>query len=384
MARHGTTPGRSRTFPRSATAPTFPRSAAAVAPGTLLPPVAGAHRPDGRRPRTTRDGAPIDRPATGEEVRVALVPADVDDAHAHRRPLRAHHHGEFPVERLLASKGSTTVSVCLPARDEAATVGGIVARLRAELVDRGVVDELLVLDDHSTDGTARVAAAAGATVVHAAEVLPSHGAGHGKGEVLWKSLHVATGDVVVWCDADIEDFGPRFVTGVLGPLLCEPDVDLVKGHYRRPELEGTGGGRVTELVARPLLSLLVPELAQLHQPLSGEYGGRREVLEQLPFVEGYGVDVGLLIDLSRRFGTGGLVQVDLDVRHHRNRRLDELGPQAMAVLQTVLRRVEADLVPAVAELFRPGLPPVTVDVSERPPLVEVAEYLDAHPRLTGR
>jgi glucosyl-3-phosphoglycerate synthase len=270
--------------------------------------------------------------------------------------------------------------VCLPARDEATTVGGIVACLRRDLLDTGVVDEVLVIDDHSADGTAAVAAAAGATVVHAADVLGEYGEGHGKGEVLWKSLLVAAGDVVVWCDADIEDFGHRFVSGVLGPLLCEPGVDLVKGHYRRPERAGTGGGRVTELVARPLLSLLFPELAGLHQPLSGEYGGRREVLEQLPFVEGYGVEIGLLVDLARRFGTGGLVQVDLDVRHHRNRSLEELGPQAMEVLQTVLRRVDRDLVPAAAELLRPGLGPVEVDVAERPPMVEVAEYLARHRR----
>jgi glucosyl-3-phosphoglycerate synthase len=311
---------------------------------------------------------------------MAVVPAELDGVDTRRRSIRSHHHSEYPVERLRDAKGATTVSVCLPARDEATTVGGIVACLRRDLLDTGVVDEVLVIDDHSADGTAAVAAAAGATVVHAADVLGEYGEGHGKGEVLWKSLLVAAGDVVVWCDADIEDFGHRFVSGVLGPLLCEPGVDLVKGHYRRPERAGTGGGRVTELVARPLLSLLFPELAGLHQPLSGEYGGRREVLEQLPFVEGYGVEIGLLVDLARRFGTGGLVQVDLDVRHHRNRSLEELGPQAMEVLQTVLRRVDRDLVPAAAELLRPGLGPVEVDVAERPPMVEVAEYLARHRR----
>lgn len=290
--------------------------------------------------------------------------------------IRSFHHGEFPVDRLLAAKGSTSVSVCLPARNEAETVGSIVATLRDELLSSGVIDEIVVLDDHSTDATARVAAAAGARVASAEHVLADFGGGHGKGEALWKSLHVSDGDVVLWCDSDISEFGARFVTGLLGPLLCEPGVDFAKGFYRRPEREREGGGRVTELVARPLLSLYFPELAGLHQPLSGEYGGRRDVLEQLPFFQGYGVDMGLLIDLSRRFGVDGLVQVDLDIRHHRNRTLHDLGPQAMSIMQTMLSRVDGALAPPVAELLRPGHEPVSVDVSERPPMLEVAPYRD--------
>ena len=288
--------------------------------------------------------------------------------------IRSFHHSEFDVGRLLDAKGTTSVSVCLPARNEASTVGSIVSTLRAELLEPGVIDEIVVVDDHSSDDTAAVALAAGARVADAAAVLPEFGGGHGKGEVLWKSLHVTDGDVVLWCDSDISQFGARFVTGLLGPLLCEPGVDLAKGHYRRPEREREGGGRVTELVARPLLSLHFPELAGLHQPLSGEYGGRREVLEQLPFFQGYGVDIGLLIDLSRRIGVDGLVQVDLDVRHHRNRSLQDLGPQAMAIMQTVLCRVDPELAPSVASLQRPDQAPVTVDVSERPPMIDVPSY----------
>ncbi len=289
--------------------------------------------------------------------------------------IRSFHHAEFTLDRLLGAKGSTSVSVCLPARNEAATVGSIVATLRRDLLERGVIDEIVVVDDHSTDDTAAVAARAGARVTDAAEVLSDFGGGHGKGEVLWKSLHVTEGDLVLWCDSDISEFGPHFVTGLLGPLLCEPGVDFAKGYYRRPERDGEGGGRVTELVARPLLSLYFPELTGVHQPLSGEYGGRREVLEQLPFFQGYGVDVGLLIDLSRRIGVQGLVQVDLDVRLHRNRSLVELGPQAMSVMQTMLCRVDGVSAPSVAQLLRPGLAPVTVDVSERPPIIEVESYL---------
>jgi glucosyl-3-phosphoglycerate synthase len=288
--------------------------------------------------------------------------------------IRTFHHSEFTPERLLAAKGATSVSVCLPARNEDTTVGSIVETLRVDLLDTGIIDEIVVVDDHSTDDTAAVAKEAGARVADAASILPDFGGGHGKGEVLWKSLFVTEGDIVLWCDSDISEFGSRFVTGLLGPLLCEPGVDVAKGFYRRPEREREGGGRVTELVARPLLSLYFPELAGLHQPLSGEYGGRREVLERLPFFQGYGVDIGLLIDLAARFGVDGLVQVDLDIRLHRNRSLTDLGPQAMSIMQTVLSRVDIELAPAVAELRRPGLAPVTVDVSERPPMIDVVSY----------
>ena len=264
-------------------------------------------------------------------------------------PIRSFHHTDFDTDAILAAK-DCTVSVCLPARNEAATVAPIVEAIHRHVVAPGLADELLVLDDHSEDDTARLAADAGATVVAADDVLVEHRTGHGKGAALWKSLAASKGDVVVWCDADIEDVGPRFVTGVLGPLVCEPGVELVKGFYQRPTVDGTGGGRVTELVARPLLSMLFPEIAGLHQPLSGEYGGRRAVLEQLSFADDYGVDVGLLIDYVRLRGTEGLVQVDLDVRLHRNRGLDELSPQASAVMHAILRRADPDLVAPGADL----------------------------------
>ena len=271
-------------------------------------------------------------------------------------PIRSFHHTDFDTDAILAAK-DCTVSVCLPARNEAATVAPIVEAIHRHVVAPGLADELLVLDDHSEDDTARLAADAGATVVAADDVLVEHRTGHGKGAALWKSLAASKGDVVVWCDADIEDFGPRFVTGVLGPLVCEPGVELVKGFYQRPTVDGTGGGRVTELVARPLLSMLFPEIAGLHQPLSGEYGGRRAVLEQLSFADDYGVDVGLHIDYVRLRGPEGLVQVDLDVRLHRNRGLDELSHQASAVMHAVLRRADPHLV-------SPG--------TDLPPLAEVA------------
>lgn len=294
--------------------------------------------------------------------------------------IRAFDHQDFDAARLVEAKQGRTVSVCLPAHDEAATVGPIVRTIREQLVERHrLVDELLVIDDHSTDATAAVARDAGADVIAAADVLPHLPNGPGKGRALWKSVHASQGDIVVWCDADVTNFSTAFVVGVLGPLLTAPDVTYSKGFYRRPlGTGGEGGGRVTELVARPLLSLLYPELTDLVQPLSGEYGGYRHVLEQVPFLVGYGVEIGLLIDLSRRFGVDALAQVDLGVRRHRNRPLSQLGPQAMTIMQVALRRTDRSIVPLEADLVRPETPPLTVSASEMPPLLEVPEYRARH------
>jgi glucosyl-3-phosphoglycerate synthase len=252
------------------------------------------------------------------------------------------------LRRLLAAKGAQSVTVCLPARDEAATIAAIVA------VARGLhplVDEVLVVDDGSRDGTARLARAAGARVVSTGEVLADHGRGPGKGQAMWKGLAEARGDVVAYCDADVENFEAHFVTRLLEPLLADDRVAFVKGYYERPFHGLAGeGGRVTELVARPVLDLLFPPLARIAQPLGGECAGRRSVLEQVPFVAGYGVDIGLLIDIGRRFGWGAIAQVDLGVRVHRNRSLRELGPQARVVLHTALSRAGVGAGGPVAEL----------------------------------
>jgi glucosyl-3-phosphoglycerate synthase len=295
-----------------------------------------------------------------------------------RRPMiRTFHHEDFAAEQLAERKAHDghRVSVCLPARDEASTVGTIVTDLRTRLLERvGLVDEIIVVDDHSRDRTAEVAEAAGATVVTVDEVLPELGPGEGKGEALWKSVAASDGDLIVWCDADITDFGPRFVVGLLGPLLTNPDVEFVKGFYDRPtDASVHGGGRVTELTARPAIALLFPHLSSIVQPLAGEYAGRRALLERLPFVQGYGVDLGLLVDIADLEGTGVLAQVDLGTRRHRNRTLDELGPQALAVLQTAMRRADRSSGSA-ATLVRPDLEPVEVGVGERPPLVDVPSY----------
>jgi glucosyl-3-phosphoglycerate synthase len=291
--------------------------------------------------------------------------------------IRTFHHEDFAAEPLAERKvrDGHVVSVCLPARNEADTVGAIVADLRATLVERiGLVDEVLVMDDHSTDRTAAVAADAGARVVAVDDVLPELGRGEGKGEALWKSVAACEGDLIVWCDADILDFGPRFVTGLVGPLLSGGDIDFVKGFYDRPVAGSAhGGGRVTELVARPAISMLFPHLSSIVQPLSGEYAGRRSLLERLPFVQGYGVDLGLLIDIAALEGTGVVAQVDLGTRRHRNRPLDELGPQALAVLQTAMRRADPAR-PSSATLVRPDLEPVVVSGDERPALIDVPSY----------
>ena len=285
-------------------------------------------------------------------------------------PVRRIDHRSLDLDALIEAKGDQTATVCLPARNEAATVGEIVGRI----TEHPLVDEVVVVDDHSSDGTDEVAAAAGARVVRAAEVLTEHGTGPGKGQALWKGVASSTGEVVAFCDADVRDFSPHFVTGLLGPFLLDPDLAFLKAYYQRPGGDGSprGGGRVTELVARPVLHLLFPELADVVQPLAGEFAARREVFEQLPFVEGYGVDIGLLIDAARLCGVGRLAQVDLGSRKHRNRPLDDLGPMATVVLMTALHRAGLGAVPHEVVLGRVDLPPAPVRYAERPPLVSLA------------
>ncbi len=248
----------------------------------------------------------------------------------------------FDAAALAAVKGGRRVSVCLPARDEEATVGPIVAAVHRRLcLQHRLVDEIVVVDDGSTDATAAAARAAGARVVP--------GGGGGKGEAMQAGLAASDGDLVVYCDADVRSFATAFVVGLVGPLLADAAVTFVKAFYDRPFDGRDGeGGRVTELMAKPALRVLLPALAGFTQPLAGECAGRRDVLEQVPFVRGYGVDIALLADVAGRYGLGSMVQVDLGRRVHRNRPLAELGPQAEAVLRTVLSRAGAG--PCVAEL----------------------------------
>jgi glucosyl-3-phosphoglycerate synthase len=291
-----------------------------------------------------------------------------------------------PLDTVLAAKRASgaAVSVVLPALNEEETVGDIVAVIRRDLVQRApLVDELVVVDSGSTDRTAEVAAAAGARVVHRDEILPRIPAVPGKGEVLWRSLLATTGDIVCFVDADLREFSSDFVTGIVGPLLTEPGVDLVKAMYDRPLGGAAGqGGRVTELMARPLLNMHWPQLAGFVQPLGGEYAARRSLLERLPFPVGYGVELGMLVDALHLVGLDALAQVDVGVRRHRHQDGQALGRMAAAIYRTAqLRLARGHLIrPRLTQFERgaSGFVPRTysVDTEERPPMIEIAEYAE--------
>ena len=309
-----------------------------------------------------------------------------------------------PLHQIMAAKrtSGSSVSVVLPALNEEETVGEIVSVIRHDLVRQvPLVDEIVVVDSGSTDRTSQVAAAAGARVVHRDTILPRIPAVPGKGEVLWRSLLVTGGDIVCFVDADLKEFSSDFVTGIVGPLLTDPDVDLVKAMYDRPlgteldspasgtELDSPAsgktagqGGRVTELMARPLLNMHWPQLAGFVQPLGGEYAARRSLLERLPFPVGYGVELGMLVDALHLVGLDALAQVDVGVRKHRHQDGQALGRMAAAIYRTAqLRLARGHLVrPALTQFervegrFQPRT--YAVDVEERPPMAEIAEYME--------
>jgi glucosyl-3-phosphoglycerate synthase len=303
---------------------------------------------------------------------------------------RTWHAPAWTPAELTEAKGARTVSVVIPALDEQDTVAGVVASVRP-LVG-GLVDELVVADSGSVDETPRVAAAAGARVMRRHDVLGCLEPLPGKGEVLWRSLAGTSGDLLVFLDSDLVDPDPGFVTALLGPPLTCPGVHLVKGFYRRPlRLEtdeaGTGGGRVTELLARPVLGALRPELAGIVQPLGGEYVATREFLESVPFAVGYGVELGLLMDAHARYGLAGLAQVNLGVRKHRNRDLLALGRMSRQILGTALRRGGIDAGAAESaeftqfvQLSGAWLPqPTDVLLTDRPPMRELVARLPGVP-----
>jgi glucosyl-3-phosphoglycerate synthase len=288
-------------------------------------------------------------------------------------------HRAFTVERLAAER-PCSVSICLPARNEARTIGSILERL-VPLREHGVVDQIIVVD-HSSDGTAQIALDLGVEVHDQEELMPELGPVLGKGDAMWRSLGVLTGEVICFLDADSDQFGAHFACGLLGPLLCQDGISFVKGFYRRPFRVGEltlpdGGGRVTELTARPLLNLFYPELAAVQQPLAGEVAARRGLLERLPFVTGYGVDIGLLLDAYAVVGLDGIAQVDLDVRQNSHQRLSELGPMAFAVLQAIALRLEREgrLAGPLSSTFlvpgEDGLTALASDLVERPPIADL-------------
>lgn len=286
----------------------------------------------------------------------------------------------WTVEELERAKAGRTVSVVLPALDEERTVAGVVDTIHPLL--GGLVDELVVLDSGSTDDTAARARAAGARVLSREEAVPHLSPEPGKGEVLWRSLAATSGDIIAFVDSDLINPDPAFVPKLLGPLLLGDGIHLVKGYYRRPLRSGGteeahGGGRVTELVARPLLAALRPELTCVLQPLGGEYAGTRELLEAVPFAPGYGVEIGLLLDTYDRLGLDAIAQVNLGVRKHRNRPLTDLGAMSRQIVGTVLGRCGiADSGAPLTQFLVEGEMFVPVDTSvslvDRPPMVTVA------------
>lgn len=298
------------------------------------------------------------------------------------------------LDRLLELKArqGVTISLALPALNEEATVAKVIRIIRRSLMDRvPLLDELVLIDSRSTDRTREIAERMGVPVFIHQELLPALGERAGKGEALWKSLLATHGDIVAWVDTDIVNMHPRFVYGIVGPLLQDRRVQFVKGFYRRPlrvedQVQAGGGGRVTELTARPLLNLFYPELSGIIQPLSGEYAGRRSMLEQLPFFSGYGVETGLLIDVFERAGLEAIAQVDLLERIHHNQPLEALSKMSFAIIQAVIRKVEHRYGRSILEdvnktmkLIRREHGEYFLEVEEvvereRPPMITVPEY----------
>lgn len=311
------------------------------------------------------------------------------------------HANEFSdLEQLMAlkEKQGSTISLALPALNEEKTVGKVISSIKTALMDEvPLLDEIVLIDSNSTDDTRQIAADLGIPVYIHQQILPELGARDGKGEALWKSLLVTEGDIVVWVDTDIVNIHPLFVYGIIGPLLLNRNIQFVKGFYRRPirvgnKMQAGGGGRVTELTARPLLNLFYPELSGIIQPLSGEYAGRREALERLVFFSGYGVETGLLIEMFEQYGLQSIAQVDLLERIHHNQELEALSKMSFVIIQTVLRKLEARYERSIIEDVNTTMKLIHyanggyfLDVEEvaerqRPPMISVPAYIERRKR----
>jgi glucosyl-3-phosphoglycerate synthase len=305
------------------------------------------------------------------------------------------HHGEFwDIIKLVEEKEKKgiTISLCIPTLNEEKTIGKEVLILRSELMERyPLIDEFAVIDSGSEDKTLEVAGNYGADVYLASDILPEVGDKRGKGENLWKAIHQLKGDVICYVDADISNIHPRFVYGLVAPLIKRNEIQYVKAFYDRPlnyssGLRASGGGRVTEILIRPLFSLFYPELTNVVQPLSGEYAARREVLEMIPFPIGYGVETSHLLDLYEKFGLDAFAQTDLDRRVHRNQTTNALGKMSFGILQTFFNRLHAqgkiDEMPDMETFYRrfeveDGIYSQLVQEvveEERPPMIEIEGY----------
>ncbi len=306
----------------------------------------------------------------------------------------------FPVDRLVKfkRKKNLTISLCFPTLNEAQTIGGILDIVRNSIYEPGLVDEVVVIDSNSMDRTVSIVRSAGFKVLQHSDILPGCGSFKGKGDALWKSLAVLKGDIIIWCDSDIMNFKPRFIYGILGPLLIDDRISYVKGFYRRPlKIDSSylksEGGRVTELLVRPLLNLFYPELSKVFQPLSGEYAGRREILESIPFSTGYGVEVGMLIEIYERFGLDVIAQVNLKRRVHRNQPLSALSMMSFGILQTLIRKLQyynkVKLNSDINKIYNQIeyinkeyiITPLKLEEMERPPMLEIKEYLERKKKI---
>jgi glycosyltransferase involved in cell wall biosynthesis len=295
---------------------------------------------------------------------------------------------------MLKEKQGSTISLAMPSLNEERTVGKVITTIKEALMDDvPLLDEILLIDSNSTDRTREIAEELGIPVYIHQQLLPEMGERMGKGEALWKSLLVTKSDIIAWIDTDIVNIHPHFVYGIIGPLLQNQNIQFVKGFYRRPlrvgnKIQAGGGGRVTELTARPLLNLFYPELSGVIQPLSGEYAGRREALEGAIFFSGYGVETGLLIDIFERYGLRSIAQVDLLERIHHNQELEALSKMSFAIIQTVLRKIETRYERSIIEdvnktmkLIRyanGGYSLIVEEVAEkeRPPMASLQAYVE--------
>lgn len=325
----------------------------------------------------------------------------MEDSAVHNNWLKnnTYHHSDFKNIKALVEekeKKGLRISLCIPTLNEEKTIGKEVVLFKSELITKfPLLDEIAVIDSGSSDRTCEVAADFGALVYRSAEILPELGFKKGKGENLWKAVYQLSGDIIVYIDADIKNIRPHFVYGLLGPLLCRPEVSYVKAFYDRPlvfsqGVRPSGGGRVTEILVRPLFSLFFPELAALIQPLSGEYAVRREVLEAIPFPVGYGVETSHLIDVYRRWGMNAFAQTDLDRRIHRNQETRALGRMAFGILQTFLTRMEKlgiasgwpDMTSVLLQFQASGneFEQIEYDIpeDERPPMIDIPAYRQRH------
>ncbi len=327
--------------------------------------------------------------------------SDIDQRISRWLEKNTFHHGTFwDMQELVRAKHESglSISLCIPTLNEENTIGKEIIVFKSELMDRyPLLDEIAVIDSGSSDRTVEVAASFGADTYLASEILPQYGSCRGKGENLWKAIHQLRGDIICYVDADIKNIHSKFASALVAPLIYRPEIQYVKAFYDRPlafsdDIRPSGGGRVTEILVRPLFSMFFPELTALIQPLSGEYAVRREVLERLPFPVGYGVETSHLIDVYREGGLDAFAQVDLDNRVHRNRSTNDLGRMAFGILRSFMKRLRdygmVGELPELGGLFRqcqaegPRYEQVAREIleEERPPMISLPEYRERHGR----